>query len=189
MEMLALSKRAMGQFVFAATAASMKRACEAFGTFACTSSWMRVRVPARCQILHCGSCGRFDSLRVKTGKIELIGQGHGKTAAQRCGDQLVRVGSDAFRETCAKRILRVSEHATFGRDRAGSFPQAPFPDDRSVAMHDIGGGNFAGDRWAHFYNGIQTMSAGYSWSSELRGAGLATTRPARRKVNAAENRQ
>src|SRR4029077_5604895 len=86
--------------------------------------------PAGRQIFQSCGCGGFDVLRMEPGKTELIGEEHGKTTAQRCSDQFVRVRSDAFRETRAKRILRVREHAAFGGHCAGSLTQGSFPDYR-----------------------------------------------------------
>jgi len=83
--------------------------------------------PARGQIFHSRSRRGFDALGVQTGKAELIGQGHGKTSAQRCRDKLVRIGADTFGEARPKRILRFRENAAFGRQFAFPSMKGAFP--------------------------------------------------------------
>ena len=95
--------------------------------------WVRVELVR--QIFQSCSCVGFDVLRVESGKTELIGEEHGNTTTQRCSDQFVRVGSDAFRETRAKGDC-VSETTPLSVViLSPTSMKSPFPDHRCFAIH------------------------------------------------------
>ena len=85
--------------------------------------------PARGQVFQGRGGAGFNPQRVKTDETEFVGESHRKTAAQRRGDQFVRVGAEAFGKAGAKGVLRVGQDTALGPHGARAFTQGSMPHD------------------------------------------------------------
>src|SRR5262245_1017675 len=86
-------------------------------------------------ILNSYSGGGFDLFSLETGRTELAGKGHGKTAGMSGADQFFRIGAGFLAESFGERITNTGKYSALRRHSSFPVLQTTSPNSRSFALH------------------------------------------------------